>query len=299
MVADSLGMGRSHDVARLLGQAKAQLRQAGIDTPALDAELLLAHVLEVERATLLAHPERRVDAADTARFYDLLARRVAHTPLAYLTGRRWFFGLAFEVTPDVLIPRPETELLVETAIAWLGRAPGASPRVIDVGTGSGAIAVSVAVHTPPTCRIFASDISSAALAVAQRNAERHGVAGRIAFLQGDLMAALPAAVDLILANLPYVADTERDALMPEVRDYEPALALFSGPHGLTLIQRLLAQAPTHLRSGGALLAEIGYTQRDMVLSLARHAFPTAHIDIHPDLANLPRLLTIQTTANCR
>lgn len=273
--------------------ARARLAAAGIDEAALEADLLLAACLEVERAFLPAHGEVLLTSEQEQRYRDWVERRARREPLAYITGRRWFYGLELVVTPAVLIPRPETELLVELALAWLARR-SMTATVVDVGTGSGAVAVALACHTPPTVRIVATDISAAALAVAQTNARRHGVADRIAWFQGDLLASLTIPVDLILANLPYVALAERDRLMPEVRDFEPPEALFAGEDGLSLIGRLLAQAPAYLQSGGGLLLEIGYGQDEAVLALARATFPTAHLTLHTDLAGIPRVLQVET-----
>lgn len=273
--------------------ARAQLAAAGIDEAALEADLLLAACLEVERAFLPAHGEVLLTPEQEQRYRDWVERRARREPLAYITGRRWFYGLELVVTPAVLIPRPETELLVELALAWLERRR-MTATVVDVGTGSGAVAVALACHTPPTVPIVATDISAAALAVAQTNAQRHGVADRIAWFQGDLLAPLTMPVDLILANLPYVALAERDRLMPEVRDFEPPEALFAGEDGLSLIGRLLAQAPAHLRPGGGLLLEIGYGQAEAVLALAQASFPAAHLALHPDLAGIPRVLQVET-----
>ena len=267
------------------------LESAGIETPRLDVELLLAHCLGVERTWLLAHPEHLPEPAQLAQFWALVERRAKREPLAYLTGTRWFYGLEFEVNPSVLIPRPETEMLVEYTIS---KSETRNPKssIIDVGTGSGAIAVSVAVHISADVRIYASDISAEALKVARRNAERHGVADRIIFLQGDLLAPLPEPVDMIVANLPYVAERERPELMPEVRVYEPPSALFAGPRGLDLLERLLAQTPAHLRPGGVLSLEIGYQQGEAVQALAERHFPHADITIVPDLAGLDRMVVL-------
>ncbi|NUQ38718.1 MAG: peptide chain release factor N(5)-glutamine methyltransferase [Caldilineales bacterium] len=277
-----------------LTQTVQRLAAAGVDTPRLDAELLLAHILGRSRAGLLAHPEQILTPGQLARLHDLAARRAARQPLAYLTGSRWFFGREFAVTPAVLIPRPETELLVELALPWLAARGQTGASVVDVGVGSGAIIISLAAAAVGRFDFHACDLSPAALAVAQANAARHGVGDRIHFHQGDLLAPLPGPVDLILANLPYVGEDERESLMPEVREHEPALALFSGPHGLHLIQRLLAQAPAYLRAGGCLLLEIGSGQAAAVAELAGAAFPAAQITCHPDLAGHDRVLHIQT-----
>ncbi len=278
-----------------LKTAAATLLAAGVDSPRLDAEVLLAHCLGVQRSYLLAHLERPLPAAGQSSFGALVARRAAREPLAYIIGERWFYGLALAVTPAVLIPRPETELLVEAALNWVRTRRDGACRLVDVGTGCGAIAIAIAVHTDSSAAtILATDISAEALTLARRNAERQGVAGRITFLQSDLLASMPQAVDVIVANLPYVAEVDRGSLMPEVRDYEPATALFGGPDGLTQIGRLLAQAPDCVRPGGALFFEIGWNQGASAANLAHRHFPTADATVVPDLAGLDRLLFIQT-----
>ncbi len=277
-----------------LQAAAAVLQAAGVDSPRLDAELLLAYCLGVPRDYVLAHRPDPLAEPQQERYRALVARRAAREPLAYITGERWFYGLRLEVTPAVLIPRPETEMVVEAALAWLRARPSRPRRLADIGVGSGAIAVAVAVRTAGAAlTIYATDASPEALAVARRNAGRHQVAGRITFLQGDLLAPLPEPVDLILANLPYVAETDRPALMPEVRDFEPAAALFAGPDGMDAIERLLAQAPAHLVPGAALFLEIGWNQGQAALAAAHRSFPAATIAVLPDLAGNDRLLTVQ------
>ncbi len=280
-------------VAQLLSEVTRDLAAAGIDTPELDAELLLARVLDGDRSWLMAHPEQPLTPEQQALFRQMAARRARREPLAYITGQRWFYDILLHVTPAVLIPRPETEELVERALAWLRRHPDA--LVADIGTGSGAIALAIARHAPPRVRILATDISPEALAVARENARRLELETRIRFRQGDLLAALPGPVDLLLANLPYVAERDRDALMPEVAVHEPAGALFSGEAGLDHLRRLLTQAPGYLRPGGLILLEIGYEQGEAVLTLAQQHFPAAAITIHPDLAGQDRLLAIDTS----
>lgn len=255
------------------------------DTPRLEAEVLLAHVTGLARTVLRAHPERPLTAGERGRYVDLLARRAAGVPLPYLTGRVEFFGLEFIVTPAVLIPRPETETLVELA---LERSP---QTVVDVGTGSGCVAVALASRLPRT-RIYATDLSRAALRVAAENARRHRVADRIRFLQADLAAPLRGPVDMLVSNPPYVAEEEWASLPESVQKYEPRLALDGGPGGLRVVRRLLADAARLLRPGGVLLIEIGASQGAAAILLARAAFPEAHVRIHPDLAGRDRVLEV-------
>lgn len=255
------------------------------DTPRLEAEVLLAHVTGLSRTTLLAHPEQS-PSADRLRLYrSLLRRRAAGFPLPYLTGRVEFYGLEFAVTPDVLIPRPETETLVELALARRPRV------VVDVGTGSGCVAVTLAVHLPEA-RIYATDLSGRALRVARANARRHGVADRIHLIQTDLATSLAGPADLVVSNPPYVAATEWASLPESVRRHEPRLALDGGPDGLTVIRRILQDGPRLLKPDGTLLVEIGATQGRAVAALASSLWPQARISIHPDLAGRDRVLEL-------
>jgi release factor glutamine methyltransferase len=274
-----------------LREATARLAAAGIEEARLDAELLLAHSLGFTRAALLAHPERPLSRAEAEILSALLKRRAMREPLPYLTGWREFFGLGFSVDPNVLIPRPETELLVERALAWAaGRGLPSALTLADVGTGCGCIAVALAVHLPQAM-IYASDLSADALAVARRNAARHGVASRVRFCQGDLLAALPEPVQMIVANLPYISQQEWPNLPPEVR-WEPRWALDGGPDGLDLVRRLLVQAPHYLASNGALLLEIGARQGEAAIRLARAAFPRAEVSLLHDGAGCARVIQV-------
>lgn len=258
--------------------------RATTDVPRLEAEVLLAHVTGLSRTALLAHPERALSPEEAQEYARLLERRATGYPLPYLTGRAEFYGLEFMVTPDVLIPRPETEVLVDRALTLRPR------TVIDVGTGSGCIAVALAVHLPEA-RLWATDLSFAALRVARENARRHSVADRIIFLQADLLAPLTGPADLVVSNPPYVADEEWDTLPESVR-HEPYLALYGGKGGLEVIRRLLAQAPRLLRSGGTLLVEVGAGQGEKVLTLARTMLPSACVSVLPDLAGRDRVLEV-------
>jgi release factor glutamine methyltransferase len=272
-------------IAQALGWA-ARTLAASSPTARLDAEVLLAHALGWSRARLLAEGAAPLEPERRRAFAALVARRAELEPVAYLVGAREFYGLALEVTPDVLVPRPETELLVEAA---LERARGRGAlRIADIGTGSGAIAVALA-HRLPQALLDAVDLSPAALAVAARNAARHGVAARVRLLQGDLLAPLEQPVDLLVSNPPYTVLAEIDE---GVRRHEPHLALDGGPDGLALYRRLLAAAPPLVRPGGAVLLEIGATQGPAVAALARQLFPAAQIRVEQDLAGLDRVVTI-------
>jgi release factor glutamine methyltransferase len=246
----------------------------------LDAELLLGAVLGVPRTTVFAHPERPLSAEESARFEHFLARRLAAEPMQYITGTQEFFGLPFEVSPAVLIPRPETEHLVEAALAL-----EAGPRIVDVGTGSGAIAVALA-KAISGAHITAVDNSPAALEVARRNASRHGVTSQIDFVLADLLTkSEESSFDAVVSNPPYIADDE--ILEPQVRDYEPHSALFSGPTGLEVYRRLIPQAAKALRPGGWLLLEIGHGQQSALETLL-----TSWQDVRfiADLQGIPRVV---------
>lgn len=281
-------------IAAALAWATAQLHGVS-ETPRLDAELLLGHALGWGRARVMAELPSVVPAAALHTFRDLVARRMDHEPVAYLTGRKEFFGLEFLVDRRVLVPRPETETLVELALEWAREwrrfHPAAGPLVIaDVGTGSGCIAIALAVHLPDA-RVYAIDLSPGALDMARQNIARHAVAGRVTLLQGDLLAPLPQPVDLLASNPPYTILAEIDE---GVRRHEPHLALDGGVAGLDVYRRLLATAPAALRPGGAALLEIGAAQAAAVTAMARAAFPTAQVMVRQDLAGRDRVVMVQT-----
>jgi release factor glutamine methyltransferase len=253
---------------------------------------LLAHLLDKPRAWLLAHLEETLTNFQAEALESALQRLESGEPLPYLLGHWEFYALDFTVTPAVLIPRPETELLVDTALAWLKAHPGPR-RAIDVGTGSGCIAVSLAYHALELA-VIAADISGQALQVARRNALRHALLDRLRLVQMDLLSALPAQeapLDLLCANLPYIPRITLAAL--PVSRWEPRIALDGGEDGLDFIRRLLAQAPARLKSGGLALLEIEAGQGEPAQALARGAFPQARIQVLSDLAGLPRLLVIE------
>lgn len=278
-------------VLQILKHASQTLLAAGCDTPRLDAEVLLAHVLGQTRAWLYAHPEHVPSSSQLSTYQSLLFRRSEREPVAYLIGHKEFFGLEFMVTPDVLIPRPETERLIELALQWAATSPSLR-TIADVGTGSGAIAVALAVHLPQV-RVMAIDNSPAALATAQRNARRHGVADRVHVLQGHLMAPLARTLHLIVANPPYLSQAELATAPPEVARWEPRAALDGGPDGLATMRHLLPMASDRLLPGGVLLVEIGASQGARVLTLARGLFPRASVEIAQDYANRDRLLFVR------
>jgi release factor glutamine methyltransferase len=246
-------------VGRLLSWTTDYLRKRGSESPRLDAEVMLASVLEWERVQLYTHFEDVVGERAREMYRELVKRRAEGAPVAYLVGRKEFYSLRFDVSPAVLIPRPESEFVV---IEFLDFAKGReSVRAVDVGTGSGCLAVACAVHQT-SARFVAIDLSPDALAKARANADRHGVADRIEFLEGDLLAPVSGgpAFDAILSNPPYIATGEIEALEPGVRDHEPRMALDGGPDGLDVVTRLISDAAPLLKPGGRLILEIGSAQ---------------------------------------
>ncbi len=279
----------SATIVRLLSDAAGQL-EASSSTPHLDAELLLAHVLGWSRAHLLAHTDSWLDDTTRASFADLVARRANLEPIAYLIGLQAFYGFDLLVDRRVLVPRPETELLVALTIEQAQERPTVSPlRVVDVGTGSGAIAVGLAMHLPDVL-IYATDSSADALAVAAANVERHSLGQRVRLLHGDLLSPLSEQVDIIVSNPPYTILSTIDT---NVWQHEPHLALDGGSDGLAVYRRLVAQVPRWLRPGGCLLLEIGAQQEHAVVALLRSALQTPQVTVHYDLAGHPRVLVAQ------
>jgi release factor glutamine methyltransferase len=271
-----------------LEQARARLK-AGSEQPGLEASLLAAFQLNQPRAWVLAHPELQLSLAQVNQLNALLDRLVEGTPLPYITGRQEFYGLQFSVNPAVLIPRPETEQLVEQSLAWL-RAHPQSRLAADVGTGSGCIAVTLARYHP-NLSLIASDICLPALYTARQNAMAHGVKAKILLIQTDLLTSIGARFDLVCANLPYIPSPTLPDLA--VTRHEPALALDGGPDGLNAIRRLLADAPRWLAPISLLLLEIENRQGKAAAALAQQAFPTARVTVLPDLAGHDRLVRVE------
>jgi len=293
------------DVRAALKDGMARLRAADVPSHTLAAELLLMHTLGRDRAWLYTHSEDSLDPAAAEHYFQLIARRAAGAPTQYITGKQEFWGLEFEVTPAVLIPRPETEHVIEVALERLGARgikidmktgePSPTLRVADLGTGSGCLAVALA-HELPHAEIFATDISAEALEVARRNALRHGVSGRIHFVETDLLESLgnsPNSFDLIVSNPPYIARDEAARLSREVRDHEPERALFGGPTGIEIYARLIEQAGALLAPRGILVLELGYGLAGEVrkLFLVQHCW--VNVSFTNDLAGIPRVLSAE------
>jgi release factor glutamine methyltransferase len=320
------------DVRTAFKKGIAQLREADVPSFTLAAELLLLHVLGRNRSWLYAHPEEIVSDADGQRFFDLIARRAAGEPTQHLTGKQEFWGLEFEVNPDVLIPRPETEHVIEVALDRLAlrelragrpqKSAGEGLQIADIGTGSGCIAIALAKELP-AANFYATDISPAALAVAHRNAQRHAVADRIHFLESNLLDApvgaqqaapqpgkitnsasridlLPSPItsrqsplfDLIVSNPPYIGRREAPSLAREVRDHEPHAALFGGEEGYELYADLITQSALHLRPGGIVVLELGHSSLAAVQPLLDTP-DWINVGVTNDLAGIPRVLAAE------
>ena len=281
--------------AEALREASAALRVAGLPEPRREAATLLTHATARDRAFLITHADERLTKAELSDFRGAVARRAAGEPFQYIAGRQEFYGLDFEVTPDVLIPRPETELLVGVALELLRETP--SPFVCDVGAGSGCVAVAL-LREREDARGVALDVSEAALAVAARNAARHGVEGRLRLLVSDCFDALGGGADdsgpfdMVVSNPPYVAERDLEGLQREVREHEPRVALTPGGDGLSVIRRLVAESPRLLKPGGHLLFEIGFDQHERVAALVDEKVWTL-LDIHRDLQGIPRTVALR------
>ena len=282
-------------IADLIIEATRILREAGVSEARREASSLLEHILERDRTFVITHANTLVNEEHLERYRQIVTRRSNGEPLQYITGRQSFFGLDFEVTPAVLIPRPETELLVETALKIL---PVEAESVIcDVGTGSGCIAIAL-VHKRARTRAVGIDVSTRALQVAHRNAVRHAVGDRVSFVAADIFSWLKSdrpVFDLVVSNPPYVAGSQLAGLQREVRDHEPREALTPGADGLTIIRRLLSESDAFIKSGGHLLIEIGFDQGSDVERLVdRNIWHL--LAIHNDLQSIPRIVALQKTA---
>jgi release factor glutamine methyltransferase len=276
------------NLKQALRLAREILSQNGVEDAPLEGELLLRHTLSIDRVQLYIDLEKELTPRQEGAFRRLLERRLSGEPSAYITGHREFYGLDFRVNPSVLIPRPESELLVETALAIARNYP--ISIIADIGTGSGAIAVSLAFNLPQA-KIYATDISAAALGVALANCRKHGVSGRVLLLEGNLLEPLPEAVDIIVANLPYVSQPE---LAPR---FEPPLALDGGAGGIKIIKQLCQQAGGKLKAGGWLLLEIGQGQRAAIAAILHNIFPEGEIEVIPDLGGVERVVCLSLSSS--
>ena len=283
-------------IAEAIKEAAAALAAGGVPEPRREAQSLVAHAAARDRTYLITHPDGALDGEAASHLRAYAARRAAGEPLQYITGRQEFYGLDFEVTPDVLIPRPETELLVETALGLIGPTP--EPFVCDVGTGSGCVAVAL-LRERVDARAVGLDISAPALRVAARNAARHGVSDRLTLLESDCFGALDREAslaatrfDAVVSNPPYVAEADLESLQREVREHEPRVALTPGGDGLSVIRRLLGEAPRRLKDGGHLIFEVGYGQAEEVerLTGARVWEP---LGVRRDLQGIPRTVALR------
>lgn len=278
-------------VGRAVNAATQRLEEAGISTARLDAQVILAHVLGVSRSWLFAHYERVLEANQAELYTEHIARRVRREPVAYIVGHKEFYGIDLKVDPRVLIPRPETEMLVDAVLDLAAQCAPETLRVADVGTGSGAIALAAAVNAP-NARIYAIDLSDDALAVAHANVRRYDTRNQVTLVQGDLLAPLRECVHVIVANLPYVKSEDYHTLEADVRVYEPQLALESGEQGLDAITRLLPQVPDHLEQGGVTILEIGYDQGKDVQQLVHDLLPQAkYVELHRDYQGRDRMVS--------
>lgn len=276
------------NIQTALLQGVRLLEEAAVASPRLTAEILLCQAIRRERSWLYGHPEEELSEIQWIHYGRYLHERIQGKPAQYITGRQEFYGRMFRVTPAVLIPRPETEHVVE-AVLRLG---GQAPRIVDIGCGSGAIAVTLALERP-AASVWATDISGPALKVAADNAARLGA--RVAFIQCDLCTALrSASVDVIVSNPPYVSVEERASLQREVRDYEPEVALYAGRSGMEFYERLVDEAGRVLQAGGWLVMELGYQSLDPVRRLLNHGWE--QVEITPDLAGIPRVLAVRRSS---
>lgn len=280
-------------IAETLKLASERLRAASVPNDVLDAQTLLAEALSKDRTYLIVNFNEQLGEDLLTTYFALIERRSAGEPLQYITGHQQFFGLEFEVTPDVLIPRPETELIVEETIRLVEEQKLDAPVIVDVGTGSGCIAVTLARELE-NAKIFACDISTAALNVARRNAARHELQDRIEFIESDLLAAFPqtAFADFILSNPPYIAAHELPTLQREVREWEPHTALTDHGDGLSFYRRLLADAPACLKPKGYLICELGFGQSAAVLAMAA-SLGWNETRLLDDLQGIPRTITLR------
>ena len=279
------------NLREIFNSAGETLMRTGSPDAQLEAEVLIRHVLRIDRATFFKDLEQPVTDCDRERLDDLVNRRLNREPLNYITGLREFYGLDFEVSDSVLIPRQETELLVDTVISLARSRPKCEMKICDIGTGSGAIAVSVAVNLP-SAEVMAIDISQRALDIADSNRRMHGVYNRVSLRRGNLLEPVDWKPEIIVSNPPYIRRSDLSLLQPEIQ-YEPSVALDGGPDGLEVIRGLLRQSSDKVSSTGAILFEIDSSQKDSARMLSREYFPNSEISILDDLSGNSRAILIE------
>lgn len=275
------------NISQLLEEAKSAFSAEGLPTPGLDAEVLLAFSVGEERPFLYAHPMKEVSGVELDRFRSLVARRIKGEPVAYITGKKEFWSMVFEVTTDVLIPRPDTEILVEEILKLSGQEREMKIRILEIGTGSGAISVALASELK-NASITATDFSPNALAVAERNAVNHKVGEKISFLCGDMFEPVEGKFDIIVSNPPYISEREFELLAPEVREYEPRRALVAGPEGTEFHRKLVLGGERFLENGGRLVMEMGADQRFAIEKMLKEK-DYCDIVFHRDYAGIERV----------
>ena len=293
-MSDASATTEAWTVDRLLKWTRGHFESKGLDDARLRAELLLAHALGCRKIDLYTRFDQVPQSEPLSRFREMVKAAARAEPIAYLIGRKEFYSLDFDVTPEVLIPRPETELVVEEALAWIKNRSAEVVNVLDIGTGSGCIAVTLAKRSPGAV-VVAADVSPGALAVAQKNAEKHGVASRVRCVEADLLslpadAIPPGGFDLVVSNPPYVARVNPDALADDVRRFEPALALFGGDDGLEFYRRIAAGIRPVLTPGGGLIVEIGRGQSAAVIETLTRDTGLTHRTTRRDSAGIERTL---------
>ncbi len=279
-------------IVELLAKSASRLQDGGVAEPRREAASLLAFALDKPNTFIIAHPEYELTGEEATRLEGFVARRAAREPFQYITRRQEFYGLEFEVTPDVLIPRPETEILVEAAIKELNKPTELKKLALcEIGVGSGCISVSILANVTSAAAV-ATDISEKALAVAARNATRHGVADQLTLIEGDLFARIDQKFDIIVSNPPYITDADLTDMQKEVRDFEPHNALFAGTDGLDILSRIIGEAPAHLNPSGLLFLEIGFGQSKIlgdIVDLTIWSKP----EFIPDLQGIERILQVR------
>ena len=277
-----------------LRQAREKLQASVVEDPGFESEYLLRHTLGYTREGLLIALDSDISSSDHLRFASIIDRRAAGEPSAYITGHKEFYGLDFNIDSRALVPRPETELLVELSLEFAARRAGKEGlNIAEVGVGCGAISIALAVHLPDA-RVVATDISPAALKLASENISRHRVEDRVTLLEGDLLQPVSGPIDILVSNPPYIPSAQLASLPREIRDHEPRVALDGGEDGMAVIERLIRQAKDKLRPGGAMFIEIGWDLGKRALACSLELWPESDASITPDLAGLDRVLTLRS-----